>query len=511
MLKNLFQATLKSLGFEYAQGDLIFSDISITLGRERYGLVGANGSGKSTLAKVLSGELKATEGEILLSHPVYYLAQTEEPPELTVTEYLAPLWEKASTLPELWGPLIEGIFLDQKIANLSGGEWTRVRIARALVSEAGLLILDEPTNNLDKDARQKVIEFLKSYPESVIVISHDRELLRHVDKILEISTLGISTYGGNYDFYLVEREQERLRYAQAVEKARQEKKRTEREHHEKVQAQEKRQRRGRKLQESGSLPPILAGGRKRRAEETQGRINRQESARAERAADAFKEIYNKGKRETSLGLVLPETFFPDGKVVFEAKDFNIKYGPDGKWLWTQDLNLTMRGARRWAFAGKNGSGKSSLVKALLGSLADEAITTGSCRLVEAPMAYLDQNYALLNPEENVLENMMQTSRFDIVETRNWLARFQFFEHQVLQKVGSLSGGEKLKASLAKILLSGPAPQLLILDEPTNNLDLQSLEILEDALLEFQGAVLVISHDQDFLENIGVQEVCVLQS
>jgi ATPase subunit of ABC transporter with duplicated ATPase domains len=127
------------------------------------------------------------------------------------------------------------------------------------------------------------------------------------------------------------------------------------------------------------------------------------------------------------------------------------------------------------------------------------------------MAYLDQQYRVLDPQQSVLDNVMESSRFDLKESRNLLARFQFFEGQALQKVESLSGGEKLKASLAKILLAKPAPQFLILDEPTNNLDIASLEILEEALNGFEGALLVISHDKEFLRNIGIEEVCLLQS
>lgn len=509
MLQNTSQATVKSLGFEFPQnGEPLFSQLSFSIGTERCALVGPNGVGKSTLAQLLSGELTPTTGEILVSQAVYYLRQTEVPPSVSVAEYLAPLWEKASVRPELWGPLIEGLDLEKSLLHLSGGEWMRLRIALAVVKDVGLLILDEPTNNLDAAARAKIVDFVKGYEGALLVISHDREVLRAVDKILEISSRGISVYGGNYDFYLHERDLERARHENLLEKSRQEKKRVERESHQKIVGQEKRQRRGKEWGDSGSLPRILVGGLKRQAQQTLGKIQTRESERVEKAQKDFTSLYESGKKETSLGLVMPETHFPEGKMVLEAEAFNIRYGEN--WLWSQDLSLSIRGPRRWALAGPNGAGKTSFVRALLGSLFP-AQTRGRLQRGDLPWAYLDQNYDLLQPDESVLDNVMESSRYDRTETRNWLARFQFFEQQALQKVSSLSGGERLKAALAKILLADPVPQLLILDEPTNNLDLQSLEILEEALNLYQGALLVISHDEDFLKNIGIEEVCLLQS
>lgn len=140
----------------------------------------------------------------------------------------------------------------------------------------------------------------------------------------------------------------------------------------------------------------------------------------------------------------------------------------------------------------------------------KALTKGNCRLGEVRVQVLDQNYSLLDSDGTVLDNVLVSSRYDLIETRTRLARFQFFADKVCQKVADLSGGERLKAALAKILLSASEPQLLILDEPTNNLDLQSLEVLEEALRAYSGALLVVSHDEVFLENIGIEKVLHLE-
>lgn len=510
MQHNLFQATAKSLGFELPQGDQLFCDISFSWSYQRCGLVGPNGVGKSTLAKILSGELTPSAGDLKVSQSVTYLPQMEAPPSMTTALYLAELWESAGADPQLWGPLLSDISLEAELAHLSGGQWMRVRIAKALAQEQGLLILDEPTNNLDRQGREVILNFVRNYNSALLVISHDRELLNIVDGIWELSSQGLSSYGGGYEFYAEAKKQEREVLKNKISEARREKKKKEREHQEKILSQEKRLRAGQKVADSGSLPRILVGGRKRRAQETLGKINKNEQERADQAQQDLKNLVEQQKAENQFHILMSETSVPEGKLVFECAGFNLKYKSAEHFLWENSVDISVRGPQRLAITGPNGAGKSSFVKYLLGQLSSESIEVrGHCRLGSIPVAVLDQNYSLLNLEDSVLDNVMQTSRYDLTETRNLLARFEFFKDKVHQKVHLLSGGEKLKASLAKIFLMQPVPQFIILDEPTNNLDIESLEVLEETLQSFSGALLVISHDEEFLGKIEIKEVLYL--
>ncbi|MBO9667674.1 MAG: ABC-F family ATP-binding cassette domain-containing protein [Bdellovibrio sp.] len=512
MQNSIFQVTARSLGFELPHGQKVFSSLSFTLQPGRHGLVGPNGVGKSTLAKVLAHELTPTEGQLTVSHQVIYLAQSQERPSISVGEYLSDLWESSFADPAVWGPLLGDIDVAKPVSVLSGGEWMRLRIVKALAQPAGLLILDEPTNNLDKEGRALIHNFVTDYQGSLLIISHDRELLELMDSILEMSNQGISVYGGDFSFYEEQRHSERERDQQNLDRLRQEKRKVEKERHEKVDAQEKRMRRGAEQGARGGMPKILLGARKRNAQVTQARVGVNEEKRVEKSQEEFKSFHLEMKSQSALRLDLPESHLPAGKMIFDLENFNFKFHGQEKPLWKENLNWLMKGPERVALAGRNGVGKSTLIQLLLhqGTLGSGE-SQGRLHMGEVKTAYLDQEYSILDWNKTVLENLMDVNAKGAVLLRNELAAFQFMKEQVHQKIDSLSGGEKLKAALAMILLSDSPPQLLILDEPTNNMDLQSLEVLEDLLRAYKGALLVVSHDQVFLENIGIREVRLLQS
>lgn len=498
--------TAKAVSFSLATGKPIFSNISTALTHQTYGLVGDNGVGKSTFAKVLAGKISYS-GEVLRSGEVVYLAQSEERPEHTTgDQFLTSLWVSLFADPAIWGPLLEGVPLDLPLSQLSGGEWTRLRIAKCLSIPSHMLILDEPTNSLDQQSREIIYRFIANYDSGgLLVISHDRQLLEHVHHILEMSNQGLSVYGGNYSFYNQEKSAEKNRQEHSLNLARRQKEKIIRESYDKQQLQEKRSRQGQKHNDKGGTPKLLAGRNKRRAQNTLGKIKGQEQKRITSAQEEFQNIWDNLKAETSIQLFLPDLKIPNSKKIFEINKGNILFSNSKASLWTDPISFILTGPEKLAIQGPNGSGKSSLIKALTGVTPKDALL-GGWNLGDLNYAVLDQEYQILKPELSVLDNIQETSKLPVSELRNQLAHFQFAAEKVHQKIETLSGGEKLKASLAKILLIRPLPELIILDEPTNNLDINSIKVLEESFSQYKGAMIIVSHDQEFLKNIGVTRV-----
>lgn len=492
-----------SLSYVLPDGSALFQNLNFTVGPKKYGLVGANGAGKSTLARLLSREYEPSSGQLIGESQVRYLSQFAEQPRMTLAEYLADVWESPFFQPELMSDLLGDMDLGQFNNELSGGQWMRARLLKMMAEPTDLLVLDEPTNNLDRDGRVRLYDFVKKYRGGLLIISHDRELLSEVDEIWELSNQGLSVYGGAYSFYEEMKHQERERLANEIEVARKEKKKQIREHQEKIDMQEKRIRWGKDNVEKMGLPRIIASARKRQAQVSLGKIHAHERERDLVKETHFQELLKKKKKSSEIRLDLSLEKSPKGKVIFRCEGFNFRYAKTSGFLWQEPLNFTLYAQQRLVLKGANGSGKTTLLKLLTDpdSMLSQGKSAGFLAPITRAFVYLDQNYSLLEADKTVLENVFENSRFDLTETRTKLADYGFYEQDVFKKATVLSGGERLRTCLAMLTLSKTEPEVLILDEPTNNLDLETLLLLEDAIKNYPGTLIVVSHDGVFVEKL----------
>ncbi|GAA3521291.1 ABC-F family ATP-binding cassette domain-containing protein [Actinocatenispora rupis] len=503
----------------------MFRDLSFSVGAGRTGLVGANGSGKSTLLKLLVGEYRPTGGSVTTRGVVGYLPQTLTfDGELTVAEVLgiAPVvralaaveagdaseehfttigtdWDvEERTRAQLDRLGLGDVEFDRRLATLSGGEVVSLGLAAQLVARPDVLLLDEPTNNLDLAARRRLYAVLAEWSGCLLVVSHDRVLLDGMDRIAELSPGEMRTFGGNFTAYEEALQAERDVAERHIRSAEQEVKREKREMQ---QARERAARRAgnaaRNLGNAG-MARIVAGGLKRRAQESAARSNETHSARLDAARTRLDQAERSLRDERTITLSLPGTAVPAGRTLFEGTGLAVRQGD--RYVF-RDLDLSVRGPERIALTGANGAGKSTLLRVVGGELTP---TDGTVRRAEGRIAALSQRLDLLDPARTVLENLAAAAP-DLPRDRrmNLLARFLFRGARADLPVGVLSGGERLRATLACVLYAEPAPQLLLLDEPTNNLDIASVAQLESALTAYEGAFVVVSHDERFLADIGV--------
>lgn len=494
------------VGFEWPNGQSVFHHLNLSLTSNCYGLIGPNGMGKTTLARLVSGELIPTSGEISCAHEsVYYLKQDEERPFLSIAEYLMEF--DIYSEPKLI-ELLKNLDLEKSCKSLSGGEWTRVRLVKALSSSPTFLILDEPTNHLDQEGREIFGELLKSFTGGILLISHDRKLLESVDAIIELSVHGLALYSGGWSDYKEWRDQERERLFGDLDTAKKEKLSATKEHREKMDKQAKRQSRGKKEARRGGLPRILLGRRKSVAENSAGKIDKEGQKKLESAvSDAFK-AYEKLKVDPVMFAGVSPVVLPEGKLLFECRDLNLRFKGGEKYFWNHGLHLSLHGNIRLGISGQNGAGKSTLLK-MITEGSEEIEFKGDLLRGSVRFGLLDQSYSLLNFDKDIFSNIQEVSDKNDIEIRNYLAMFLFQVEKVYQKLSELSGGEKLRLALAKVLLTQPRYDVLVFDEPTNNLDIGNIEFLEQFLINYKGAFIVVSHDKFFLKNIQLSQMIAL--
>lgn len=435
--------------------------------------LGASG-GLALLARILAGEGSGDD-----------LAEADWTLETRIDQVLADVG-------------LAGVALLRPVASLSGGEQTRLRLARLLLDRPDLLVLDEPTNHLDREARVLVAEVLDRWPGGVVVVSHDRALLRRMDRIVELSALGPAVHGGNYELYAERKALERAAADRGLDAAEREADQAARENQRALERKARRDRAGKASRMGSSDPKILLDFRAERAEASGGRERRLAERRTADAGLALDAARDRVERVRELSIPMPSTGLPAGRVVldmveaaWDALDGRRIVGP---------TSLTLSGPERIAVTGPNGAGKSTLLRLMAGEL--EPATGRIDRPVAA--ARLDQSADILSPTETLVDGYMRLNpEASANEARAALARFLFRNVAADRAVGELSGGERLRAALACVMTGASPPQLLVLDEPTNHLDLDSISAVETALRAYDGALVVVSHDEDFLEAIGV--------
>lgn len=542
---------INQLNFILSNGKAVFDDLSLTLGKHHTGLVGKNGSGKSTLLKLMVGELPLQSGSIHSPSTIAYVPQN--PPDshdVTIAEFLG-FAEKINALLRIQNASIDerdfeilnedwliGERLQQQLAtfglhpipyqtrmaNLSGGEITRLLLTKAFFSGADFLLLDEPTNHLDQRGRLQLYQAIEKWQGGLVIASHDRRLLNRMDEIVELNSLGIAVYGGNYDYFVEQKAIEKAARELQWHDAKKMFNKTKRSMQSSIEKHGQKQSYGRELRKSGGIDKMLADKAKERSERSQNQLRIKEERLLRQAETQLQAARDKIEIDDEIHVELPATQVPNGKIIVEIEDLSFAYanGEDDEGEGDADVhpysndhvyaakpiftnfNLIMVGPKRIAIAGDNGSGKTTLVNLILGQL---KATHGNIFLGTPYICYLDQHARLLNPELSVLDNFLALNpEAKTQDAYQNLASFLFKNVAASQLVKHLSGGEKLRALLACVLMAKHPPQLLILDEPTNHLDIHSLHSIESALKHYQGALMVISHDQQFLENIGVEEI-----
>ncbi|MEU1619414.1 ATP-binding cassette domain-containing protein [Streptomyces sp. NPDC005722] len=511
-----------ALSFRWPDGTPVVDGLSLTVGRGRTGLVGANGTGKSTLLKLLAGRLRPAAGSVTVGGSLAYLPQdvtldtalrvdqalgiAERRAALRAIEAGDVAEEQFETVGDDWdveeralatlGSLgLGGLDLDRTVGRMSGGETVLLRLAALLLRRPDVLLLDEPTNNLDLFARRRLHDTVGSWRSGVlVVVSHDRELLERVDRVAELRAGSVTWYGGGWSDYeeAVAAQQETA--GRALRAAEADVRRQRRELEEARIASARRQRHSRKMDAQRRAPRIVAGERKRSAQESADRLRGVQEERLAQARERREDAADALRDDAEIRVDLPHTAVPPGRAVLTLRGLRPRFGS----LRAGDLHV--HGPERVALVGRNGAGKTTLLRTLTGELAP---LSGEAR-THVPLRFLPQRLDVLDEELSVAANVARVAPgVPENEIRARLARFLFRGVRAEQPAGTLSGGERFRAALAASMLAAPAPQLLILDEPTNNLDVASVRQLTSALASFRGALVVAGHDLPFLESVGI--------
>ncbi|MFQ3229541.1 ATP-binding cassette domain-containing protein [Reinekea sp.] len=517
--------TLQNVSFLHNNGQTLFESIQFNLQYSFSAIVGANGAGKSVLSRLLANELKSHEGQVHSNASVYYVPQQwpYDPSASTSVvlglatplaaikrieagsvseqdfELAEPWWNWQETLKAARHSIqmVDELDLSKSISNYSGGEQFRVLWLAAILNSPDVYIFDEPTNHLDQKGRADFLDWVRNQAKPVIAVSHDRSLLNKVDGIYELTAKNLHHHAGNFDVFFRAQEDRWNSQQKILNDARKSQRHTAKKVQDAYEKQQQRSAHGMAKAAKENWSAIERGGIKETASAALGSQTRRDKHRKADTQINLSDAEQAKEWFEPIKFELPNSVVSPAKKILTLENFQVMLNNNGI---NKTYTANILGAQRIQLVGENGSGKSLLIKSIIGQW--QAVQGHSH--IHVPYCHLDQNFYHLDKNATAVELFQQAHpSFNQRDAHERLAWLRLRNDKANIPFGSLSGGEQLKTALAINLLGAITPNLLFLDEPSNHLDLDSLNALEQALRQYKGAIIIVSHDQYFMKTLAL--------
>ena len=562
--------SIQQISYIHPDKEVLFSDLNFAINKgQKLGLVGNNGCGKSTLLQIIAGQLSPSSGVIVRPDDLYYIPQHfGQYDSLTIAQALRierkqqalhailsgdasnenfvvldddwNIEERSIAALDLWG--LGQFTLSYPMNLLSGGEKTRVFLAGMDIHRPPVILMDEPTNHLDSSGRQRLYDWVEKCRSTLLVVSHDRTLLNLLPEICELEKHQINYYGGNYEFYKeqktlmqealqqrIEEKEKALRIARKVAR-------------ETAERRDKQNVRGEKNHIKKGGPRIVLNALQGKSEKSTSKLNSTHQEKAEKLTDERNQLRSSLSPTATLKTDFNSSSLHTGKILVTAKEINFGYHPNSinshiqmnneanladtgnhpspdsndiqdnsdfkQQLWQTPISFQLKSGDRLRIEGANGSGKTTLLKLITGQLRPQE---GNLTRMEFTYVYLNQEYSIIDNRNSILEQAYAFNNRNLPEheIKTILNRYLFPASEWDKSCRKLSGGEKMRLAFCCLMISNNTPDIFILDEPTNNLDIQSIEIITATIKNYTGTVIVISHDDYFIQEIGIEQRILL--
>ena len=541
--------SIQQISYIHPDKEVLFSDLNFAISKgQKLGLVGNNGCGKSTLLQIIAGQLSPSSGVIVRPDDLYYIPQHfGQYDSLTIAQALQierkqqalhailagdvsnenftilnddwNIEERSIAALDLWG--LGQVTLSYPMNLLSGGEKTRVFLAGMDIHHPSVILMDEPTNHLDSSGRQRLYDWVEKYRSTLLVVSHDRTLLNLLPEICELEKHQINYYGGNYEFYKeqktlmqealqqrIEEKEKALRIARKVAR-------------ETAERRDKQNVRGEKSNIRKGVPRIVLNALQGKSEKSTSKLTGVHQEKAERLTNERNQLRGSLSPTAALKTDFNSSSLHTGKILVTAKEINFSYHSNSinndiqensiskQQLWQAPVSFQLKSGDRLRIEGANGSGKTTLLKLITGQLQPQE---GTLTRTDFSYVYLNQEYSIIDDRNSILEQAYAFNSRNLPEheIKIILNRYLFPASEWDKSCRKLSGGEKMRLAFCCLMISNNTPDMFILDEPTNNLDIQSIEIITATIKNYAGTVIAISHDNYFIQEIGVEQ-CILLS